>query len=123
MRGHYSLFFKVKRTATRSPRTISSEGNPCRVRFYKGFRTKFFFEYITLQGSDLLPDPDRNLDSSLEHSANSESGSLGFIYRVSYFRPRTREVDLLDGFLNAHTLRSMIGIYHPSAVSPGFRLL
>ena len=41
----------------------------------------------------------------------------GFIYRVSNFRPRTREVDLLDGFLNAHNLRSMIGIYHQSSVS------
>ena len=33
----------------------------------------------------------------------------GFIYRVSHFRPRTLEVDFLDGFLNAHnTHRSSV---------------
>ena len=48
------------------------------------------------------------------HLVGMESG---FIYLVSHFRPRTREVDLLDEFLIAHTLRSMIGIYHQSSAS------
>ena len=43
----------------------------------------------------------------------------GFIYRVSHFRPRTLEVDFLDGFLNAHnTHRSSVSSISVTEKSP-----
>ena len=39
------------------------------------------------------------------------------VYRVAYFRTRTRESDLFDRFLTAFHLRSMIGIFHRGSVS------
>ena len=41
----------------------------------------------------------------------------GLIYRAAHFQTRTRGVHFSDGGLDAHKLRSMVGIFHRSSVS------
>ena len=52
---------------------------------------------------------------ALEKKIYSQKSSVHLL--VTHFRIRTREVDLLDEFLNAPKLTSIIGFFHRSSVS------
>ena len=78
---------------------------------------KFHFKKEKLRGNFIRSNPDVGCFSKVDMvELGSYTFGSGLIYRVAHFQTRTQRVDFLDGFLNAHELRSMIDILHQSSV-------